>query len=228
MKQSVSDSPVSSRTPPAGVIFLDFDDALIRDSSWRLLHGQFDVVEAADEHYEQYGNGEIGFAEWGELDAGLWEGFPESGITEAATNVERLSGIRNATETLSDAGYRVGVVSGGVKQLIQKVLADVTLDFVIANELEIEDGVITGDVDMRVTSDGKSDIFRELATGHDVSLNQTVAVGNSASDFQPNGRGLQIGLNPTDETARSRSDVVIEGDSMEPVVGRIHEWDNGS
>lgn len=228
MDQSITDTPVSNRSPQQGIVFLDFDDALIRDSSWRLLHDQFDVVEEADMHYDQFGAGKIDFAEWGNLDAGLWEGYPESGIVEAAASVNRLCGINNTIAALSDRGYRVGIVSGGVEQLIQEVLTDVSLDFLVANDLEIEGGVITGDVNMRVTSAGKPAIFRQLATQYDVPLDQTVAVGNSADDFQPDGQGLQIGLNPSDDTARDRSDVVIEGDSLEPVVGVVHDWDRGS
>lgn len=228
MDQSITDAPVSTQSPQQGIIFFDFDDALIRDSSWRLLHDQFEVVEEADMHYNQFAAGEIGFTEWGNLDAELWEGYPESGIVEAAASANRLSGISDTIAGLLDCGYRVGVVSGGVKQFIQEVLTDVSLDFLVANDLEIEGGVITGDVNMRVTSAGKSAIFRQLATQYDVPLEQTVAVGNSADDFQPDGQGLHIGLNPSDDTARDRSDVVIEGDSLEPVIGVIHDWDCGS
>lgn len=228
MDQSVTDAYDSTQRVPRGVVFLDFDDALIRDSSWRLLHGQFGVIEQANAHYERFGDGEIGFAEWGELDASLWEGAAESEIAEAATTVDRLSGVEDAVATLSADGYRIGVVSGGVEQFIREVLSDVSLDFLVANELDVDDGEITGTVDMRVTSERKADIFRRLATQYDVSLSQTVAVGNSAHDFQPDDQGLQIGLNPSDETARTRSDLVIEGDSFQPVVTTIHDWDTGS
>lgn len=228
MDQSIAETSGSGQTASRGLVFFDFDNTLIPGTSWRLLHEQFNVVEEANVHYDQFRDGKVSFAEWGKLDASLWGGSSKSGIAEAAATVDRLSEVEDVITTLSTDGYRVGVVSGGVEQLIRQVLSDVSIDFLVANVLEVDDGEITGTVDMQVTSDGKADIFRQLATQFDVPLEQTVAVGNSASDFQPDDQGLQIGLNPSNKTARARSDVVIEGDSLQPVITTVHNWDNGS
>jgi phosphoserine phosphatase len=101
------------------------------------------------------------------------------------------------------------------------------LDFLTANRLHINDGQITGGVDMTVTPYTKQDIFEQIASDCSIPLEQTIAIGNSSDDFQQNRRGLQIGLNPSDETTREMADQIVEGESIESVLQIIQEWEDG-
>lgn len=228
MNTSTITSDRADESQPESVVFLDFDDALIFGSTWRLLHQHLGVVEDANEHYDMFSNGEISFSEWGHLDAGLWEGNPADEIAEAAEDIDRITGIDTTIRTLRSEGYVVGIVSGGIRQLISEIMDGHKLDFLVANELDIEDGTITGDVDMAVTPYTKQDIFEQIASNHSVPLDQTIAIGNSADDFQRNLRGLQIGLNPSNDHTRDMADRIVEGESIEPVLPIIQEWSDGS
>lgn len=213
---------------PAGIVFLDFDDALIFGSTWRILHQHFNVIEDANEHYGRFSDGEISFCRWGHLDAGLWASNPVNALNDAAENIDRISGIDTTIQTLRSKGYVVGIVSGGVQQLISEIMDGHELDFLTANRLYLEDGRITGDIDMTVTSHTKPDIFEQIASSYSIPLKQTIAIGNSSDDFQRDLRGLQIGLNPSDETTRNMADQIVEGESIEPVIPIVQEWAEGT
>lgn len=216
------------RAAESGIVFFDFDDALISGSSWRAVHEQLGVVNEANKHYEKYKNGSITFSEWGDLDAGLWKNASKAEIATATQQVDRLDEVAGSIGELRSDGFVVGVVSGGVDCFIEEVLSDVDLDFLIANTLSTENGHITGNVDMKVTPDTKQKIFDEVADMFSIPLDQTIAVGNSADDFQRDLQGLQIGLNPSDSQTRKMSDEVVESDSLGPVLKPIQEWRSGS
>jgi phosphoserine phosphatase len=228
MTSSTTPTDQTEVSQPEGVVFLDFDDALIFGSTWRILHQHFGVVEDANEHYDKFSDGEVSFSQWGHLDAGLWGGNPASALTDAAENIDRISGIDTTIQALRSEGYVVGIVSGGVQQLISEIMDGHKLDFLTANNLNLENGRITGDVDMTVTPYTKQDIFEQIASNHSIPLEQTIAIGNSSDDFQRNLRGLQIGLNPSDETTRDMADQIVEGESIEPVIPIIQEWAGGT
>jgi len=228
MNTSITAEPQTGESEPNGAVFLDFDDALISGSSWRILHQHFGVVDEANEHYRMFSEDEITFSEWGDLDAGLWEGFPAGKIATAAEGIECISGMSSTIQSLRSDGFVVGIVSGGVRQLIAEIIAGEELDFLKANSLTIKDATVTGKVDMAVTPDTKQGIFEEIAHRNSLSMDQTVAIGNSSDDFQRNLRGLQIGLNPSDESTRELSDQIVEGERIDPVLPIIQNWFSGS
>ncbi len=55
-------------------------------------------------------------------------------------------GARTFVRTLRRLGYRVGIVSGGFTVFTDRFVAELELDFAAANELEIVDGVVTGNI----------------------------------------------------------------------------------
>jgi phosphoserine phosphatase len=81
-------------------------------------------------------------------------------------------------------GYSVGVVSGGFTLFTDRFVRELELDFAAANELEIENGVVTGRIcGPIVDRAGKADALRRFAQEYGVPLSQTVAVGDGANDI---------------------------------------------
>ena len=94
-------------------------------------------------------------------------------------------------------GYRTAVVSGGFIQVLEDLAADLELDYVRANTLEIEDGKLTGRVIGKVVDrKAKADFLAEFAADSGLALSQTVAVGDGANDIDMISRaGLGIAFN---------------------------------
>jgi phosphoserine phosphatase len=98
---------------------------------------------------------------------------------------------------LKRLGFRCGVVSGGFTQIIEPLAEDLSLDFYVANDLEIEDGKLTGRVTGEVIDRaGKATALRRFAAQFDTPLAQCVAIGDGANDIDMLGTaGLGVAFN---------------------------------
>jgi phosphoserine phosphatase len=98
---------------------------------------------------------------------------------------------------LKRLGYKCGIVSGGFTSVIAPLAADLGIDYVAANTLEIVDGKLTGRVlDPIIDREGKTSTLRDFAARAGVPLSQTVAVGDGANDLGMIGAaGLGVAFN---------------------------------
>jgi phosphoserine phosphatase len=86
--------------------------------------------------------------------------------------------------TLRRLGYETAVVSGGFTQVIGPLVAEMGIDHLAANELEMENGVLTGGlVGPIVDRLGKAEALIRFATAAGVPLTRTIAVGDGANDL---------------------------------------------
>jgi phosphoserine phosphatase len=86
--------------------------------------------------------------------------------------------------TLKRLGYETAVVSGGFVQVIAALVADVGIDHLAANELELKDGVLTGGlVGPIVDRLGKAEALIRFAAAAGVPQSRTIAVGDGANDL---------------------------------------------
>src|SRR5690606_10608716 len=93
-------------------------------------------------------------------------------------------GARTLLRTLKRLGYQVALVSGGFTQVVEPIAADLGVDFVAANTLEVVDGRLTGEVDGEIVDRaGKAQALRRFAEEAGVGLEQTVAIGDGANDL---------------------------------------------
>ena len=124
-------------------------------------------------------------------------GLDASVIDEVAAAIELTPGARTTIRTLNSLGYRTAVVSGGFIQVLDSLAADLELDYVRANTLEIVDGTLTGRVIGNIVDrTAKADYLEEFAAESGLSMNQTVAVGDGANDIDMLSRaGLGIAFN---------------------------------
>lgn len=108
----------------------------------------------------------------GDVLQGIAERLP---VTEGA---ERL--IRN----LKALGYKTAILSGGFNYFGRYLQQKLGIDYVYANELEMEEGIVTGRVTGKVVNgERKAELLRELAAQEDITLEQTIAVGDGANDL---------------------------------------------
>ena len=76
------------------------------------------------------------------------------------------------------------LVSGGFSQITDRLAADLGIHYARANELEIIDGVLTGEVVGEVVDRaGKARALREFAAEIGIPEAATVAIGDGANDL---------------------------------------------
>ncbi|WP_411208724.1 phosphoserine phosphatase SerB [Corynebacterium callunae] len=124
-------------------------------------------------------------------------GLDASVIDEVAAAIELTPGARTTIRTLNRMGYKTAVVSGGFIQVLEGLAAELDLDYVRANTLEIVDGKLTGNVIGKIVDRAaKAEFLAEFAADSGLKMHQTVAVGDGANDIDMlSAAGLGIAFN---------------------------------
>ncbi len=179
------------------LVVFDVDSTLVQGEVIEMLAARAGKEAEVAAVTEAAMRGELDFAESLHRRVATLAGLPASVIDDVAAELQLTPGARTTIRTLKRLGYRCGVVSGGFTAVIEPLAAELELDFVRANHLEVVDGHLTG----RVLGDvvdraAKARALREFAADADVPLAQTVAVGDGANDIDMlSAAGLGIAFN---------------------------------
>ena len=86
---------------------------------------------------------------------------------------------------LKKYGYKIAILSGGFTFFGEYIQKKYGIDYVYANELEVdENGLLTGNfVGEIVDGKRKAELLRLIAQVEKVDLQQTIAVGDGANDL---------------------------------------------
>ncbi len=179
------------------LIVMDVDSTLIQDEVIDLLAhkaGRGDEVAAITESAMR---GDIDFAESLRQRVATLAGLSESVIADVQSAIRLTPGARTLIRTLKSLGFHVCLVSGGFHQVIDPLAAELGVDRVRANVLEIANGTLTG----RVTGElidriGKRRALEDFAAEFSVPLSQAIAVGDGANDLDMlSAAGLGVAFN---------------------------------
>ena len=128
--------------------------------------------------------GELDFKQSFSQRLALLEGLRADVLQTVAQRLKLNEGAEHLIKTLRQLGYKTAIVSGGFTYFGNYLQSILGVDYVYANELDIEDGLVTGKVVGDVI-DGqrKADLLRELAQREGLVLEQVIAVGDGANDL---------------------------------------------
>lgn len=154
-------------------------------------------VEVIDELAKEAGVGErvsriTAAAMRGELDfpsafrerVRLLKGLRVEALDRVAARIPIMDGAERLISTLRSLGYKTGILSGGFTYFGEPLRQRLGIDYLYANELEVRDGAVTGEVTSEIV-DGqvKARRLRELAEREGIGLEQCIAVGDGANDL---------------------------------------------
>ena len=166
------------------LVVFDVDSTLIQGEVIEMLAAKAGFEDRVREVTEAAMRGELDFAESLRRRVAVLAGLPESVLDEVAGSLELTAGARTTIRTLKRLGFRCGVVSGGFTRVIQPLADELELDFVAANEIEVVDGVLTGNVVGEIVDrPGKAVALRRFADRFHIPVAQCVAVGDGANDI---------------------------------------------
>jgi phosphoserine phosphatase len=81
-------------------------------------------------------------------------------------------------------GYKTAILSGGFQYFAEYLQAKLGIDEVHANILDVQDGLVTGEVKGAIVDGArKAELLRQLADKMGISLEQAMAVGDGANDL---------------------------------------------
>ncbi len=166
------------------LVVLDVDSTLIQNEMIDLLAEEAGVAHQVAAITRRAMAGEIDFETALRERVRLLKGLPSSAIDAVAERIVLTPGARTFVATLKRLGMRVGVVSGGFTVFTARLKERLDLDHAEANELEIVDGFLTGELlGGIVDRERKAAVLREMAAASGIPLEQTVAIGDGANDL---------------------------------------------
>ena len=166
------------------LVVFDMDSTLIDAEVIDELAIEAGVGQQVAEITEAAMQGKLDFKQSFEQRLALLEGLDAAVLPKIAKRLRLNEGAEHLITTLKKLGFKTAIVSGGFTffgEYLQEILG---VDYVYANQLDVQDGKVTGSVKGDII-DGqrKADLLRELADREGLMLEQVIAVGDGANDL---------------------------------------------
>ena len=128
--------------------------------------------------------GEIDFDESFARRVALLEGIPTTVLDEICARLKISTGAHTTITALKALGYHTILVSGGFTYFADYVAERLGIDEVHANFLDIEEGEVTGHIQLPIVNgDKKAAIVQQTAERLGIEMTQVVCVGDGANDL---------------------------------------------
>ena len=167
------------------LICFDMDSTLIQTECIDELAMRAGVGDKVKEITERAMRGEIDFRESFKERVALLKGLDVSVMKEIAESLPITEGVDRLMEVLKRSGYKIAILSGGFTYFGEYLQRKYGIDYMYANELEVdENGKLTGNyVGDIVDGKRKAELLKLIAQVEKVNLAQTIAVGDGANDL---------------------------------------------
>jgi phosphoserine phosphatase len=154
--------------------------------------------------------------------AALLCGRPIDGLARKLhARIEYTEGAVSVCRVLRKLGYRIAVLSSGPLMLAELVKADLGIDFVAANHLEIDgNGMFTGAIQEPVVNgERKAELLTMLAMREQLSTEQIIAVGDGpVSAKMLDSAGLSIAFEQPGARDEADMDGKIQSKSLTSIL----------
>jgi phosphoserine phosphatase len=166
------------------LVAFDMDSTLIQAEVIDELARLAGVGEQVARITEAAMRGEHDFQESFRRRVALLRGLPEAALQRVIEAAPLMDGAERLIATLRRLGYRTAILSGGFTFMGRALQRRLRIDHLHANELDIVDGVVTGEVRTEIV-DGqrKAHYLGEIARAEGLSMEQVIAVGDGANDL---------------------------------------------
>jgi|TARA_B110000879_G_scaffold100308_1_gene136073 phosphoserine phosphatase len=166
------------------LVVFDMDSTLIDAEVIDELAIEAGVGEQVAAITEAAMQGEIDFKQSFTQRMALLKGLDVSVLQSVAERLRLNEGAEHLISTLRQLGYKTAIVSGGFTFFAEYLQQRLGVDYVYANQLDIKDGLVTGQVSGDII-DGqrKAELLREIAEKEGLKLQQVIAVGDGANDL---------------------------------------------
>ena len=167
------------------LICFDMDSTLIQTECIDELAMRAGVGDKVKTITESAMRGEIDFKESFKERVALLKGLDVGVMKDIAENMPITEGVDRLMAVLKRYGYKIAILSGGFTYFGEFLQRKYGIDYMYANELEVDDnGKLTGNyVGDIVDGNRKAELLKLIAQVEKVNLAQTIAVGDGANDL---------------------------------------------
>ncbi|WP_110876441.1 phosphoserine phosphatase [Franconibacter helveticus] len=186
------------KTP--GLLVMDMDSTAIQIECIDEIAKLAGTGEQVAEVTERAMRGELDFTASLRSRVGTLKGANADILRQVRDALPLMPGLSSLVLKLESLGWKVAIASGGFTFFADYLREKLHLTAVVANELEIRDGKLTGEViGQIVDAQFKAQTLKSLAEQYAIPMAQTVAIGDGANDLpmiQTAGLGIAYHAKP--------------------------------
>jgi len=168
---------------------------------------------------EQFFQLAITYEDWARLDASLWNGLKLETVQKIVDSLPYTDGARDVIATLRSGGLKVVLISAGLSLVTERIKREIWVDDSLSNDLKVENGFLTGQVEVNVSVDNKDAVLGRMLGKFNLGMDECAAVGDDETMVPLFERvGLSIAFNPRSWVVEERADVVVKSDDLREVL----------
>ncbi|TCV99079.1 phosphoserine phosphatase [Biostraticola tofi] len=183
-----------------GLLIMDMDSTAIQIECIDEIAKLAGVGEQVAAVTERAMRGELDFAQSLRFRVATLKGADAQILRQVRDQLPLMPGLTELVRKLQSMGWQVAIASGGFTYYAEYLRDRLRLASVVANELEIRDGRLTGEVVGPIVDAAfKANQLKVLTNKLGIPLTQTVAIGDGANDLlmiQSAGLGIAYHAKP--------------------------------
>ena len=210
------------------LVVFDLDNVIIDGEAIDEIGKLGSVETQIAEITEQAMQGDLDFETSIKERVKLLKGISLEEVKKLAVELPLISGAEETIKTLKDKNLEVAIISGSFDLVAEPLKEKLGVDYVFANSLSEEDGVLTGEVTGPLVSKSKLDVFSEFIEDKDVSIEECAAIGDGANDvsiIEAAGLGIAFNAKPV---VKEIADVIIEEKDLTEIITVLDDVNNDS
>jgi phosphoserine phosphatase len=203
------------------LVVFDLDGTLTTEKSvWEHIHRVLGTWENHAEHFQRlFLEGRISYQEFCDRDASVWKGIRVENLKRIVDAVPYHQGASELQAFLRAKGLKLAAISSGLSILAERIERDFGLDYAVANDLLVTDGVLTGEVRINVPHDGKAQWMRRVMARFGVNGPETIAIGDSQGDLAMFAlSGFTIAFNSSSPELDRVADLVVQTANLADII----------
>jgi len=210
------------------LVVFDVDGTLMKAvSSWQFLHERLGTWNRGKQYAEQFFRGAITYEDWARLDASLWRGLKLGRVRQIVDSIPYTIGAQDVITTLRRKGFKVVLLSAGLSLVTDRIEREIGVDDSLANELKVENGLLTGEVKVNVSVDNKDAALLRMLKRCNLGMDECVAVGDDETMIPLFEKvNLSIAFNPRSWVVEEQADIVVKSDNLREVLSHILDKEN--
>ncbi len=208
------------RQPKIRLVAFDMEGCLTADPTvWEIMHRRLGTWASHGEPYwQRYLAGEFPYDEFARMDVAVWSGARHSDLIEAAGDVALMPGCAEILAQLHGDGVRTAVISNGLKCVADRFRDEHGVEFIHANEVETDDGLLSGGIRILIPYEDKGGVLRGLAERLGLHRGEIASVGDSRSDIAMfEASRISVAFNPVNREVAAAATHVLR-DDLSPLL----------